>query len=156
MKSNQATGKYDFDDRLLLVGLVGAFVGVMWTFHALGQFERSATPPLVVLILTGPACQYVAHAGVHPEEANGICRIRVRYRKNILNDGGSVHLATGGTLEISSGQVVGIVQLDDGSQQPWTSEHREAAWLLAAAISLLPLSLWIMSRHFGGGRKHEG
>lgn len=131
------------NDAKLVLGVFGAFMGIAPAFWTVGYFERTATPPLMRLTLNQPGCAYVAQFGVSATVNNGICVVTVRYRERIFGDAGLIELPNSPPLEIGGGQVVGKVELDDGSSQPWSGERKKAlgyivlVWLWMGACLML-------------------
>ena len=146
MKTKQAKGGADLDGTWLMVGVLGIFLCLVMSFWALGYYERTATPPLMVLTINQAGCEYVTANGMTAERHGSICQIKVRYRKELFSDGGRIQRDRGGDLQLSAGQVVGMTKLDDGSDEPWTDEHKWAAALLGASLAGMFFFLWVMTR----------
>jgi hypothetical protein len=139
----------------LIVGAVGILFSIVVASWALGWLERTATPPLVALTVNQAGCDYAAQNGVATERHDSSCRITVRYRKDLFGEGGRILLQQERELQLNAGQVVGTVQLDDGSGQPWTAGHWWAAILLGASCAGMFLSLWVISRSASGRGRDE-
>jgi len=137
----------------IATGAGGFFLGLMLVFWSAGYSERTETPPLMRLTLSQAGCEYVSRSGISAEVKNGICEITARYRKFRLSDGGRIELPGAGSLQISGGQVVGQVELDDGSDEPWTAEHKRAVFCIFASFLLMAVSMWIMSQGTRKGNK---
>ena len=120
---------------LLVIGFVS------WST---GYVERTQTPPLVKLTLSQSGCEFVARSGIADEVKNGICTLTVRYRRNRLNDGGVIEKSEIRPIMISSGQVISVTELDDGSDEPWSEEHRQALAIWIASLLLLSLPMWML------------
>ena len=155
MKTRQAKSKAEHDDTWLMVGVFGIFLSIVMSFWALGYYKRTATPPLMALTINQAGCEYVASAGVATEKRDSICQIKVRYRKELFGDGGRIQRDLGGNLQLSAGQVVGLIQLDDGSDEPWTVEHKWAAALMGASLAGMFFFLWVMTRSTKRSDGHE-
>jgi hypothetical protein len=117
------------------------FICFGFVFGAMGWIERTETPPLTRIALSQAACESINRSTMTTEIKNGICSIDVRYRKNLLNEGGKIEKEDGTVLmTVSSGQVISVSQLDDGSDQPWTTDHKyaieleNASWLMMVLI----------------------
>lgn len=150
MTTKKTNNGADINARTLAIGVLGVLVCLLLAFPALVDFEQTATPPLVALTINQAGCEYVAAAGVATEKHTSTCQIKVRYRKDMWNDGGAIQLDKGQTLQISAGLVVGMVRLDDGSNEPWTDEHRRAAALIGVAFALIIFFMWVLSRSTRG------
>ena len=129
----------------LAVGLLGIFASMMMAFWSTGYAVRTETPPLVKLALSQAGCEYVFRSGITADFKNGICMITVRYRAFLFSDGGHIEMPGFRQLEISGGQVVGVVKLDDGRDEPWTAEHKRAVVYLIGTFLLMVVFLWVLS-----------
>ena len=128
-------------DTKILIVFFGVIANVALAFWSAGYSSRTETPPLLKLTLTQAGCEYVARAGIQAEVKNGICTVSVRFRKIGFGDGGRIERAGAATIEISSGQVVGLTKLDDGNDEPWSPEHQKAiAWVV---FSMLLMLAWV-------------
>lgn len=133
------------NDTKLAIGLIGFFASLTLLFWSFGYFARTSSAPLVTLSLNQTGCEYLSRSGITTEVKNGICMITVRYRAYRLTEGGYLERPGLQPLAISCGQVVGVVKLDDGSDEPWTAEHKTAAICLAVAMLLMAVFLWLTS-----------
>ena len=125
------------DAKLVAAGF-GFILTMAWVFGLIGVIDRTETPPQLQLTLNRPGCEYIKTTGITADINNGICTITVRYRKNRLNEGGTIEKNGIVLSTISSGQVVSFRQLDDGSDEPWSEQHRQAfEWLLAPALLMI-------------------
>jgi hypothetical protein len=142
-------------DTQMFLGVLGVLISIGLAFWSEGYSERTATPPLVNLTLSKPGCEYVARSGISSAVRDGICTIEVRYRKFRLSDGGTIEQSGLSRIEISSGPVVGLTQIDDGSNEPWPAEHKKAAVYLVGSFMLQLFFLWILVRSAKKGRKQS-
>jgi len=129
----------------MIIGGAGMLVCIGFISWSTGNWERSKTPPLVRLTLNQPGCESIARSGIENEVKNGICIVTVRYRKFRLSDGGTIEKNDASSIEISSGQVVSVVELDDGSDEPWSAEHKKAFGIWIVSLLLMPIILMLMS-----------
>lgn len=125
---------------------VGMFISIAAVFSSLGYVNRTATPPLVQLTISEAGCEYVSKAGVSTEKISSNCTIKVRFKKIMLGDGGIIELKQGHQLQLNNSQIVGMTQLDDGSDEPWTDEHKKAVALLCASVAVMLLLSLVMIR----------
>lgn len=129
----------------MIIGGASMLVCIGFISWSTGNWERSKTPPLVRLTLNQPGCESIARSGIANEVKSGICMITVRYRKYRLSDGGTIEKNDASSIAISSGQVVSVVELDDGSDEPWSAEHKKAFVIWIVSLLLMPLILMLMS-----------
>lgn len=129
---------------LFLAGLAFFFASMIVSFWAAGYHHRTKTPPLVNLTLSQPACEHLAQSGIPAEVKNGICIITARYREINFENNGYIEVAGKPPLKISEGLIVAIVQLNDGSDEPWSIEHQKAFAYLIGSMMLLLISVWVV------------
>ncbi len=132
------------DAKLVAAGF-GFILTMAWVFGLIGVIDRTETPPQLQLTLNRPGCEYIKTTGITADINNGICTITVRYRKNRLNEGGTIEKNGIVLSTISSGQVVSFRQLDDGSDEPWSDEHRRAFEWLLGPVSFMIFILVVLS-----------
>lgn len=130
--------------KLVLIGS-GLFITICLTFGVVGYSERTETPPLTALVLTNQACEQARSIGIDTDKSNGICTVQVRFRKSRLNNGGTIEKSGIVLWAISSEQVVGYSQIDDGSDEPWSAEHKQAIGLLIGSIALMVFLVLLMA-----------
>lgn len=142
MSKKYAPEKVGFSMTKILFVAIGIISSIAAAASSLGYVTRTATPPLMQITLTEPGCEYVAKVGIPVEKANSNCTIKVRYKKVTLSDSGDIALPQGRTLQINNSQIVGMTQIDDGNDEPWTEAHKRAgAFLLASMVAMLLLIL---------------
>ena len=123
---------------------IGIFICIFVMFFSLGWVERTDTPPLYKLNLSQPACEAFNRTGFTTEIKNGICTVAVRYRRNHFNEGGTIEEAGTAIMSVGSGQLISLQQLDEGSDEPWTTEHKFAIALQIASFSMMGLMVLAM------------
>lgn len=156
METKNTKDRAGTGDTVAVIGTLGIFLCLPLAFAAVGQFERTATPPLVALTINQAGCEYVAAAGIATDKRDSTCQITVRYRKHLMDDWGTIELPRGGRLDLSGGVVAGMAELDDGSSEPWTDEHKQAAFLLGVPWTAMILIVLAMFRFGARGARHEG
>lgn len=129
--------------KLVIIG-AGIFINICVAFWAAGYSGRTETPPLTRLVLKQPGCESVSRAGIPAEISNGVCEISVRFRKNRLNNGGAIDKNGSELIVINSDQVVGFTQIDDGSDEPWSEEHKQAIGLLIGSMMFMGFLVLLM------------
>lgn len=129
----------------MIIGGACMLIGIGFISWSTGYFERTKTPPLVRLTLNQPGCESIARSGIANEVKNGICLITVRYCKYRLSDGGTIEKRDATPITISSGQVVSVVELDDGSDEPWSVEHKKAFGIWVVTLLVMPLIIVLLS-----------
>jgi hypothetical protein len=129
----------------VIAGFTGTFLSLILLVMATGYSKRTETAPLVDLTITQAACEYISQSGIATAVSNGICTIKVRFRGSFLGNGGHIEMAGLKPLMISGGQIVGVVRLNEDSDEPWSSEHQLAVIYVAASYFLLALSIWFLS-----------
>lgn len=129
----------------MIIGGACMLVGIGFISWSTGYFERTKTPPLVRLTLNQPGCEFIARSGIATEVTNEICTITVRYRAYRLSDGGMIEKRGAPSIAISSGQIVGMTEMDDGSDEPWSAEHKKAFGIWIVTLLLMPLIIVLMS-----------
>ncbi|MDP2816169.1 MAG: hypothetical protein Q8O19_05775 [Rectinemataceae bacterium] len=122
----------------MVIGAAGFLIVLGFASWSTGYFGRTNTPPLVSMTLSQPGCEFIARSGIATEVKNGICTITVRYRSYRLSDGGTIEKRGAPPIAIGSGQIVGMTELDDGSDEPWSTEHKKAfgIWIVTLLIML--------------------
>jgi hypothetical protein len=124
------------NDKKTMLGIWGTLVFTLSMLFSSGNMAGNENLPTDQLTLTEPACQYLVQAGIGIAVKNGICSIDVKYRKNRLNDGGTIEHTNGQPIEISAGQVVAVREIDDGSKDPWTLRQWLAlVWFAGSALA---------------------
>ncbi|MEI7997364.1 MAG: hypothetical protein WCH01_20925 [Methylococcaceae bacterium] len=130
------------DDVKVLYWFILIMISLSGIFWSVGQFNRTATPPLTKLSLTQAGCEYVSRAGLPSEIKNGICTLTVRFRSTNFGDDGIIEQPSSPPVNIRGGQIVGTTQIDDGSGQPWSKDHQMAiAYILGSILTML-LAMW--------------
>jgi hypothetical protein len=139
------------DGKYILVAFLGAIFCLPILFLSLGYFEQTETQPLTKLTLTKAGCEFIVQAGISADDKKGICTVVVRFRVG-LGDLGQIERADNTPIKVSRGQVVGMVMLDDGSDAPWSHEHKIAIFWVV--ISMLLMLLWALSVFIGIATYH--
>lgn len=138
------------NDRFTLVIVALAFMGTFLTILVMGMRDRAFAPKPTQLTLTAAGCEYLqAQAAIvgKPVGKNGGCEADVDYVSYRLGSGGHVYFGFEDTksLEISGGQVVGVIRLPDQPDRKWTYEQKKTTWLLAASLAfMLALPFWML------------
>lgn len=130
------------NDRFTLIVVALAFVGAILAVLAIGMRGRAFDPKPARLTLTAAGCEYVQlQAGIigKPVGTNGGCEADVDYVSYRFGSGGYVYYGFENTkfLEVSGGQVVGVIRLPDDPDRPWTYEQKKATWLMAASVAFM-------------------
>jgi hypothetical protein len=133
-------------DTKMILGMVGIFISLGLSICSTRYLNLTATPPLVNLTLSQAGCEYLSQSGISGEVHNGICTIKVRYRQFHWGGGGIIEQIGLSGIEISGGQVVAINQIDDGSNEPWSDEHRKAVAYLISSFLLALFFLCMLAR----------
>jgi hypothetical protein len=127
-------------DAKLVVAVIGFLFNMIWVEAVISYIDQTKTSPLVQLTLIQPGCEFVKRIGVDTGMSNGICTITVRYKKNVDDDGGTIEMNGIPHSSINSNQVIGRHQLNDGSDEPWSDEHRRAfEWLLGPVLFMISI-----------------
>ena len=124
-------------DAKLIAAVLGFLFNLICVEGLMNYIDQTKTHPLVQLTLIQSGCEFVKRNSIDADESNGICTIKVRYRKNEDDEGGVIEI-NGSSISVNSNQVVGRHQLDDGSDAPWSDEHKMALeWLLGPALFMI-------------------
>jgi len=135
------------NDKTKMIGIFGALGFLLSMVLATGSMELFDNLPTDQLTLTQPACQYLMQAGIGSEVKNGICSINVKFRKKRSNEGGVIEQPNLQPIEISPGQVVAIMEVDDGSKEPWTPKFWiSLAWMMVSILGVLGSAILINGR----------
>ncbi|HQS58750.1 MAG: hypothetical protein B7Y56_10785 [Gallionellales bacterium 35-53-114] len=129
---------------IFLTGLALFVASMVVSFWAAGYFDRTKTPPLVNLTLSQPACKYLSQSGIPVEVNNGLCKITTRYRQGLFEKSRAIEISGKPPLQICDGLIIAVVQLEDGSDEPWSDEHKKALRYLIGSMSLMMLFLTIV------------
>src|ERR1017187_6489273 len=135
-------------DAKLVAAVIGFLFNLIWVEGLINYIDQTQTPPLVQLTLIQPGCEFVKRIGIDSDVSDGICSITVRYRKNLEDEGGTIEMNGIPHSSINSTQVIGRHQLDDGSDAPWSDEHKRAfEWLLAPVLFMISILVVLSLRN---------
>jgi len=127
-------------DAKLIAAVLGFLFNMIWVEGLIDYIDQTKTSPLVQLTLIQPGCEFVKRIGIDTAMSDGICTITVRYKKNVDDDGGTIEMNGIPHSSINNTQVIGRHQLDDGSDAPWSEEHKRAfEWLLAPVLFMISI-----------------
>jgi hypothetical protein len=126
---------------LFYLALAFFMASLLATFAAESYYMQTCTAPLTQLTLSQPACEYLSQSGIPTNVKNNICRITVRYRAMNFQNSGYIEVTGKPPLKIREALIVASEQLDDGSKEPWTAEHKKAFRYLLIGVGLTLVSL---------------
>lgn len=138
-KTLMAEQRKKSNDNITIAVVVLTFVGAIMMVLAMGMNERAFNPKPNRVTLTAAGCEYVqAQAGIvgKPVGKTGGCEVDVDYVSYKLGSGGYIYFGFEDTqyLEVSGGQVVGVIGLPEDPDRKWTYEQKKASWLTAASL----------------------
>lgn len=134
--------KSEKSDSHLMAVFVAAVGSFILTMAAIKAHDDAFNPKLTRLTLTSDGCEYLqAQVGIvgKPVGKSGGCQVDVDFVSFKIGSGGSVYFGIEDkeSLEVSGGQVVGMIKLPEDPDKKWTFEQKRATWLLVAAFALM-------------------
>lgn len=139
--------------RLVLVGLA-MFMMIAVLFWTAGFVQRTKTLPLYKITLTSLGCTALSQNGIPVIQTTTGCTAEVRFRKNLISQGGLIEHHGHMQMGIGGEQIVAYAELDDGSDQPWTTDHKIAIIALVGVMALFGcFVLWMLKSSIVRPRK---
>jgi len=134
--------KGEKSDSHLVAVVVAVLVSFMLTMLAIKAQDEAFGPKLTRLTLTSDGCEYLqAQVGIagKPFGRSGGCQVDVDFVSYKIGSGGSVYFGIEDkeSLEVSGGQIVGVIKLPEDPNKRWTFQQKRATWLLVAAFVLM-------------------